>query len=56
MAFDLEPGEYAFEMKYVPKGSGAGLAVSAVSILLFTVLTAGSYFRNRRRVRAALND
>lgn len=56
MAFDLEPGEYAFEMKYVPKGSGAGLAVSAVSILLFTALTAGSYFRNRRRVRAALND
>lgn len=36
MAFDLEPGEYGFEMKYVPAGAGAGLAVSAVSIFLYT--------------------
>ena len=35
MAFDLEPGEYTFEMKYVPAGSRAGLAVSAVSVILF---------------------
>lgn len=38
MAFDLEPGEYSFEMKYVPKGAGAGIAVSAVSILLAAVI------------------
>lgn len=35
MAFDLEPGEYVFEMHYVPKGLGAGTAVSIVSILVF---------------------
>lgn len=39
MAFDLEPGEYAFEMRYVPKGSRAGLAVSAVCILAFAVIS-----------------
>ncbi len=39
MAFDLEPGEYTFEMKYVPAGARAGLAVSAVSILLFAAVT-----------------
>lgn len=38
MAFDLEPGEYTFEMKYVPVGVRAGLAVSGVSILLFILL------------------
>lgn len=37
MAFDLEPGEYSLEMTYVPAGTGAGLAVSAVSIVLFAV-------------------
>ena len=35
MAFDLEPGEYHFEMKYVPEGSAAGWIVSLVSILIF---------------------
>lgn len=38
MAFDLEPGEYELEMKYVPEGAEAGVAVSAVSILIFGVL------------------
>ena len=47
MAFDLEPGEYAFEMKYVPKGSGAGMAVSGVSIALF----AAALFIRRRKDR-----
>ena len=37
MAFDLEPGEYTFEMRYVPAGARAGLAVSAVSIPLFVL-------------------
>ena len=38
MAFDLEPGEYEFEMEYVPAGARAGIAVSGVSILLFALL------------------
>ena len=38
MAFDLEPGEYRLEMTYVPAGTGAGIAVSAVSIILFVIL------------------
>ncbi len=37
MAFDLEPGKYTFEMKYVPAGAWAGLAVSGVSIILFVL-------------------
>ena len=40
MAFDLEPGEYVFEMKYVPEGAGAGIAVSCVSIAGFAAVTA----------------
>lgn len=36
MAFDLEPGEYRIEMRYVPKGFYAGIAVSAAGIALFT--------------------
>ncbi len=38
MAFDLEPGTYAFEMEYVPAGAWAGIAVSAGSILIFILL------------------
>ena len=37
MAFDLEPGKYTFEMKYVPAGAWAGVAVSGVSIILFVL-------------------
>lgn len=39
MAFDLEPGEYRFEMKYVPEGAGAGILVSIVSIAAFCGIT-----------------
>ncbi len=39
MAFDLEPGEYTFEMIYVPEGTWAGVTVSVVSIVLFAVVT-----------------
>ena len=39
MAFDLEPGEYRFEMKYVPEGSRAGILVSIGSILVFCGMT-----------------
>lgn len=38
MAFDLEPGTYAFEMEYVPAGAWAGIAVSVGSILIFILL------------------
>lgn len=38
MAFDLEPGEYDFEMRYVPAGAAAGAAVSGVSVLLFALI------------------
>ncbi len=45
MAFDLEPGEYVFEMKYVPKGAWAGIGVSAASLSAFAAL---SFFGRRR--------
>lgn len=38
MAFDLEPGEYRFDMAYVPAGAGAGLAASVAGIAVFAVL------------------
>jgi len=38
MAFDLEPGDYRLEMTYVPEGSGAGIAISVVSVFLFTAV------------------
>ena len=38
MAFDLKPGEYDFELTYVPAGVKAGAAMSAASIALFAVL------------------
>lgn len=47
MAFDLEPGEYVFEMRYIPQGSGVGLAVSAVSVVICILLLAG----RKRKVR-----
>lgn len=55
MAFDLEPGEYAFEMKYVPKGLGVGAAVSAAGILVFTVISFGAGFRMNAARRAGRN-
>lgn len=50
VAFDLEPGEYVIQMHYVPQGQWAGLAVSAVGILLFAL----SMFICRRRRKSAL--
>ena len=38
MAFDLEPGEYVFEMRYTPEGAYAGIAVSVVSIGIFVLI------------------
>ena len=45
MAFDLEPGNYTLSMTYTPYGEYAGMVVSIVSILLFTVLM----LRRRRK-------
>ena len=45
MAFDLEPGEYTIDMHYVPRGKWAGVAVSAVSLIVFAVVM---IFINRR--------
>lgn len=55
MAFDLEPGEYAFEMTYVPKGAGAGIWISAASLFCFGAAAAlskfrGSLFLKKRRI------
>ena len=51
LAFDLEPGEYVLEMKYVPEGARAGMIVSAVSILVFAVLLAVRKKRESRAVK-----
>ncbi|MCI9336268.1 MAG: YfhO family protein [Lachnospiraceae bacterium] len=50
MAFDLEPGAYSFEMKYVPEGLEAGIAVSAVSIAGFAAVM---ILGRRKRLRTA---
>lgn len=47
MALDLEPGEYTLECSYVPHGKWAGVAVSAVSILIFAFSFIHSYSRRR---------
>jgi len=38
MAFDLAPGDYELQMKYVPEGSRIGLAVSLVTLGIFVSL------------------
>ncbi|HBA51277.1 MAG TPA: hypothetical protein DCZ91_26460 [Lachnospiraceae bacterium] len=48
MAFDLEPGEYTFEMKYVPAGAWAGLAVSVVSIMLASAFLCRTFVLQRK--------
>lgn len=55
MAVDLEPGEYSIEMHYVPAGTGAGIAVSLLSIALFAALTVFSrrHLRHRDHLRSS---
>ncbi len=48
MAFDLEPGEYSIEMRNRPAGAGAGIAVSAVSLLVFAGVMALDRRKNGR--------
>ena len=38
MAFDLEPGQYHFEMNYVPAGAGLGALISAAGIAVFAAV------------------
>ncbi len=47
-AFDLEPGKYTIDMYYVPQGSGAGIAVSVVSVLLFALIMTLRYKRRKK--------
>lgn len=47
LALDLEPGDYEIELKYVPRGKYAGIAVTGVSLLVVAV----SAFLIRRRSR-----
>lgn len=47
MAFDLEPGEYTIDMRYVPQGQWAGVAVSAVSLIVFIAVM--TFLRVRRK-------
>ena len=49
MAFDLEPGEYHFEMKYVPEGYAAGWIVSVVSIMIFAGICVLMYMKNLKK-------
>ena len=49
MAFDLEPGEYELELKYVPYGLPAGIAVSILSVLVFAgIMVYGKKIRLKR--------
>ncbi len=50
MAFDLESGEYEISMHYVPTGSYAGIAVSAVSVVVFLLIC----WRRRKMIRSTL--
>lgn len=43
--FDIDAGRHEIEMTYRPKGFTAGFYISAVSLLIFTIL----YFRGRTR-------
>lgn len=47
-AFDLEPGKYTIDMYYVPQGSGAGIVVSVVSVLLFALIMTLRYKRRKK--------
>lgn len=38
MAFDLEPGDYELQMKYVPEGNWIGLSVSLMALAIFISL------------------
>ena len=39
LAIDLEPGAHTVELKYVPKGWGAGVAITSVSVLIVGIIS-----------------
>ncbi|WP_319470209.1 YfhO family protein [uncultured Trichococcus sp.] len=39
LAIDLEPGEHTVELKYVPKGWRAGVAITSVSMLIVALIS-----------------
>jgi len=49
VAFDLQPGEYEIDMRYVPQGQWAGAAVSGAGILLFALCM---FFSNQKKKAA----
>lgn len=44
MAFDLEPGKYVIEMRYVPEGLYIGVSISMISVIAFVLLN-----KNKRK-------
>lgn len=54
MAFDLEAGHHTIEMHYVPYGSGVGIVVSIVSIVIFVVVTL--YGRKRKKIQLSQEE
>ena len=41
MAFDLEPGTYEIQMKYIPQGLIPGAVISVLCIAVFAGILAG---------------
>lgn len=54
LALDLEPGEYAIKLHYVPEGRNAGIWVSIGSIVAFVGVTILKRFLSRRKLLANL--
>ena len=55
MAFDLEAGHHTLSMHYIPHGKYAGMAVSAVSIVIFAAILWRKSGGNKRRGKSAGN-
>ncbi|MBQ3073973.1 MAG: YfhO family protein [Ruminococcus sp.] len=53
IAFPLSEGEHEIELKFIPKGLGAGIAVTIAGIILFALLM--TFVAIKRRKEAALN-
>ena len=49
MAFDLEAGHHSIEMHYVPYGTGVGMAVSVLSIVIFIGIVAYGRYKGKRK-------
>lgn len=49
LAIDLEPGEHTVELKYVPKGWRAGVAITSVSMLIVVLISVKVRSPKRKR-------